>query len=140
MRKTKVEGAWITTIVLVALAGCGGKAYEPYEREDTNAVTVPANNGVEFKLWMNEGDTVQYTWSASGRTLEYEFHGEPEGAAPGVFTSYKKSAGASDSGSKQAPFTGTHGWYWENKGTSSVTVSLKTSGIYDIVGETGKKH
>ena len=33
-------------------------------------------------------------------------------------------------GSFTAPFAGTHGWYWRNKGETPVTVTVKTTGFY----------
>jgi hypothetical protein len=30
-----------------------------------------------------------------------------------------------------APFDGTHGWYWRNRGEATVTIVLQTSGFYD---------
>jgi hypothetical protein len=29
-----------------------------------------------------------------------------------------------------APFTGIHGWYWENPGGSPITIHLASSGFY----------
>ena len=130
----------VAALGLAVLAGCAGEpTYEPSQREDTNTVTIPAAQGIEFKLFVREGDTFQYTWSA-GRSLKFDFHGELEGDKSGAFTSHKAGTAASDSGSLKAPFTGTHGWYWENTGTQPATVTIKTDGIYDVVGETGKKH
>lgn len=129
------------TLLLLAVAGCGGEPdYEPYDREDTNTVTIPAAQGIEFKLFVREGDSFQYTWSAGGQSLKFDFHGEREGDKSGAFTSHKSGTAASDSGSLRAPFTGTHGWYWENTGTQAATVTIKTDGTYDVVGETGQKH
>lgn len=130
----------IATILVSALAGCaGGETFEPYQREDTNTVTIPGGQGIEFKLFVREGDSFQYTWSA-GRSLKFDFHGELEGDKSGAFTSHKAGSAASDSGGLKVPFTGTHGWYWENTGAQAATVTIKTEGVYDIVGETGKKH
>ena len=40
---------------------------------------------------------------------------------------------ASDSGTLQAAFDGTHGWFWRNRTNSEVTVTLKTSGDYQQI-------
>jgi hypothetical protein len=36
-------------------------------------------------------------------------------------------------GSFIAPFDGTHGWYWRNRGDQPVTVKLKVSGFYEKI-------
>ena len=33
-------------------------------------------------------------------------------------------------GSYVAPFTGIHGWYWENPGTEELIITLSTAGFY----------
>ena len=33
-------------------------------------------------------------------------------------------------GSFHAPFTGIHGWFWENRGSSTITINLYSSGFY----------
>ena len=33
-------------------------------------------------------------------------------------------------GTYTAPFTGIHGWYWENVGTEEITITLHTAGFY----------
>lgn len=35
-----------------------------------------------------------------------------------------------DSGAFQAPVAGTHGWFFRNRGTSDVVVTLRTGGGY----------
>lgn len=142
MRHGSWKHVWIlvASFLVASLAGCAGEpTYEPYDREDTNTVNIPAGQGVEFKLFVREGDSFQFSWTAS-RSLKFDFHGELEGDKSGAFTSHKTGNAASASGSLKAPFTGTHGWYWENGGTDAATVRITTDGIYDVVGETGKKH
>ncbi len=34
-----------------------------------------------------------------------------------------------------APFTGIHGWYWENAGKGDLTITLTTSGFYTAAEE-----
>ena len=37
-------------------------------------------------------------------------------------------------GSFTAPFSGIHGWYWENFGTTPVTIQLMSAGFYSQGG------
>jgi hypothetical protein len=127
-----------------AFAGCaadetdyvGGPAAAQQQdalREDTNTVTVPAGKGIEFKLIVQQGDSFEYEWT-SNTVLFYDFHGEREGDTSGAFTSHKAGNAPSDGGTLTAPFTGTHGWYWENERREPVTVTVWTSGVYEVKG------
>ena len=44
---------------------------------------------------------------------------------------YKKGREvASDSGTLTAACDGSHGWFWRNRGSRDVTITLKTNGAY----------
>jgi hypothetical protein len=89
---------------------------------------------VEYKYRMNSESTLVYTWTATG-AVSFDFHGEPHDGPTGFAETYSIGKGNNESGSFTAPFTGIHGWYWENRGTDSVTVSLRTSGFYSATLE-----
>lgn len=108
------------------------KATEP--RTDETTLSIEPGKGLEFKLHMSEGQPLDYAWNAPAQ-LYFDFHGEPDGAATGVFTSHKKGTDAKDQGNFTAPFTGKQGWYFENRGSAPVTVTLKTSGYYVVLGK-----
>ena len=42
--------------------------------------------------------------------------------------SYAKTDGAAQSGVYVAPFTGIHGWFWENRSMDNVTLRLEAKG------------
>lgn len=91
--------------------------------------------GMEYKYRLEKGEALLYSWSATG-PVDYELHAEPDGAPAGYAQSYeKKSASNGASGTLTAPFPGIHGWYWENKTDSEVTVTLKTAGYYNLSHE-----
>ena len=132
--------------LLVALlaAGCAGEtgpsapATKPpaTHREDTESFVIPSGKSLEYKLFMQEGDAVEFTWSAP-RAVYYDFHGDREGDASGAFTRHKSGTAALDRGTFTSPFQGRHGWYWENRNAESVTVTLTTKGDYIVVGVVG---
>jgi hypothetical protein len=73
-----------------------------------------------------------YSWKATGR-VNYELHAEPDGAPRGYAESYeKRNAQDTASGTLTAPFSGIHGWYWENPGTTELTVTLSAAGFYNM--------
>jgi hypothetical protein len=100
-------------------------------RQDSLTITLPPHSGQEVKAHMRQGDSFIFTWKAVGGPVKVDMHGEHPNAAEGEFTSYwaeKEMEGAQ--GDFTAPFEGTHGWYWRNKGDTPVTVTVKTAGFY----------
>jgi hypothetical protein len=63
-------------------------------------------------------------------------HAEPDGAPRGYAESYdKKDRVTQGAGTLTAPFSGIHGWYWQNAGNSDITVTLSTAGYYKLSHE-----
>jgi hypothetical protein len=96
-------------------------------------VTIPPRSGLEYKLSMNQGSGLVYSWNATA-PIYFDFHGEPTGDTTGYFESYETDTKGQADGSFSAPFAGTHGWYWRNDSSQAVTVTLETAGHYEIVG------
>jgi len=107
---------------------------ETVEWPDSVMITVPARKGLEYKFHVNKGDKLEFVWKTDGASLYFDFHGEPQGNTTGYFKSFKESTQSESSGSLIAPFTGSHGWYWENKTNRAVIINLKTRGLYKIKG------
>jgi hypothetical protein len=89
---------------------------------------------VEFKYRLEQGATMIYSWSATGPVI-YDFHSEPDGAPAGYAESFDKAQTPAAHGSYKAPFSGIHGWFWENPGTKVVTITLTTAGFYSTAQE-----
>jgi hypothetical protein len=107
------------------------KADAPF-RTDEMSLTLQPNEGAEIKALMRIGDRMMFSWVAEGGAVNFDMHGEELNAGKDEFTSYWKGRGAANgSGAFQAPFAGTHGWYWRNRGSEPVTVRVKTSGYYE---------
>lgn len=102
----------------------------PY-RSDELSLTLAPNDGAEIKAVMRKGERFVFSWEASG-LVNFDMHGEVAGSKSNEFTSYWKGRQEqSGHGAFVAPFDGTHGWYWRNRGTKPVTVTAKTSGFYE---------
>jgi hypothetical protein len=84
---------------------------------------------VEFKYHLAKGATMLFSWTASGDVV-HDFHGDPEGAPADAAQSFDKASRRRADGSFVAPFTGIHGWYWENPGADTITIRLNTAGFY----------
>jgi len=101
-------------------------------RSDEMSLTLAPNEGGEIKALMNVGDRMMFSWSAEGGSVTFDMHGEALNAPKDEFTSFWKGRGETQGhGAFEAPFAGTHGWYWRNRSTAPVTVRVKTSGYYE---------
>ena len=95
------------------------------------SVTLKPGEGTEIKFEVLKGKSVGYEWTAVGGPVNFDTHGEPYNGEKGYFHSYNKGKQVkSDKGEFTAIFDGTHGWFWRNRSTNDVTITLKTSGDY----------
>lgn len=95
-------------------------------RGDKLVFTLIPGQVAEVKLVMRKGAKAKFAWSSSG-ALNCDLHGD----APGQKASYQRGRGvAADQGGITAAFDGNHGWFWRNRGTSDVKVTLEASGDY----------
>ena len=102
---------------------------------ETVEFAVAAGEGMEYKYRLDQGEALLYTWTATG-PVNYELHAEPDGAPRGYAQSYELRQGVSQaSGTLTAPFSGIHGWFWENLSDDEVTVTLTAAGFYNISHE-----
>ena len=100
-------------------------------RSDEMSLTLQPDEGSEIKATMRKGEQFVFTWVADGGKVNFDMHGEQPNAGE-KFTSYwKDKQQTSAQGIFVAPFDGTHGWYWRNRGDKPVTVKVKVSGFYE---------
>lgn len=109
--------------------------------QDTYTVELRPFEGVEYKYRLEQGRGLVYEWTTTA-PVEWDFHGEPDGAPARFSESYEKGHSASAHGVFVAEKPGIHGWFWENPGAGRVTVTLKTSGFYSASTEyrDGERH
>ena len=89
---------------------------------------------IEYKYHLAKDATMLFSWSATGDVTQ-DFHGDPDGAPSSATQSYDKKPRRTATGSFIAPFSGIHGWFWENPGGESVTVKVTTAGFYTSAHE-----
>lgn len=95
---------------------------------DELSFTLTPGQGTEHKLVMAAGAVATFEFVVDGGVINYDQHGEGEGQS----FSYGVVRGVQgDSGTMQAPVGGTHGWFFRNRGTSDVVVTLRTGGDYE---------
>lgn len=97
-------------------------------RTDTLSVTLEPGKGAEVKSALKAGEGLVFRWTANA-DVAVDMHGEAEGAK-GTWTSYAvESAQREAAGTFVAAFDGSHGWYWQNRGTTPVTVEIVVTGF-----------
>jgi len=100
-------------------------------RSDQMSLTLQPGEGSEIKASMRKGEQFVFAWAAEGGKVNFDMHGEQPNAGD-EFTSYWKAKQHTRAqGIFVAPFDGTHGWYWRNRGDKPVTVKVSVSGFYE---------
>ncbi len=98
-------------------------------RTDEFRIDLRPFDSVEYKYRLETQAPLVYEWIASA-PVEFDFHGEPDGAPAGQAESYGKGSAADGRGTFTAEKAGIHGWYWKNTTRGRVTVVLRTAGFY----------
>jgi len=134
-----ITGQQVEALTEAGSSGAGqATIVVPQERafqQETVEFTVAAGEGMEYKYRLDKGESLLYSWKASG-PVNVEFHAEPDGAPSGYAQTYEMEQGRSEaSGTLTAPFSGIHGWFWENRGAQPVTVTLTSAGYYNLAHE-----
>jgi len=106
-----------------------GPVSRPGLRTDEFEIELRPFEGVEYKYRLEAGAALVYEWIAS-TAVEYDFHGEPDGSRPRDAESYEKGTATDARGTFTAAKPGIHGWFWKNRGTGRVKVTLRTAGFY----------
>lgn len=114
-----------------SVPGTAATSVAPAGRSDSVSVMLRPGQGAEYKLAMRKGARAAYAWSVQGGTVNYDVHAD----APGIrYHGYSKGqATPAVSDTLVAAFDGMHGWFWRNRGSSPVTVTLRTSGDYEAI-------
>lgn len=96
-------------------------------------VTLKPGEGKEVKLKMRSGARVTFSWVTDVGVVNYDTHGDD---AQGTYYGYGKGKGArTQKGELVAAVDGMHGWFWRNRTTEVVTITLETNGDYQELKE-----
>lgn len=104
-------------------------------RSDVTTITLQPNQGREIKVAMREGARVKYSWSTDRGVVNFDMHADSTSPRRDYHPYEKGHRVATDEGELVAAFEGWHGWFWRNRGTESVTVTLRTNGDYQDIRE-----
>ncbi|WEK46702.1 MAG: hypothetical protein P0Y56_17120 [Candidatus Andeanibacterium colombiense] len=83
--------------------------------------------GIELKYVLDQGKPMTFFWSATG-PLGYDMHAHPFDGGTDLTESYAIAEADHLGGRYVAPFSGIHGWFWQNRSLNRVTLTLDASG------------
>jgi hypothetical protein len=115
----------------------GGQVANP---QDRYTIELAPFESTEFKYTLKEGEQMRFAWTATG-PIDFDMHAHPFEGGEELTESYAITKSPSQSGVYTAPFTGIHGWYWQNRTMDNVTLTLDASGamttstIFDQFGD-----
>ena len=84
---------------------------------------------VEYKYTMDLDAPMVFTWTAD-REVYFDMHAEPAGLGEEYAESFEQGNDTYRTGSFHAPFSGIHGWFWENRSGRTTTVRLHAAGFF----------
>ena len=96
--------------------------------------------GIELKYVLDQGAPMLFSWKATG-PLNIDMHSHPFDGGTEATESFVIADLQNQTGVYVAPFTGIHGWYWQNRSMNPVTLTLNATGaitgskIFDPAGE-----
>lgn len=107
-------------------------------RSDTFDIAMAPGEELEYKAVVQQNQVMLYRWATDRGDVYFDFHADAPGAPEGFWVRYQEGEGSGASGSLTAPFTGNHGWFWQNYNDFPVTIRLEVAGYYDAVNELGR--
>lgn len=96
--------------------------------------------GIELKYELAQGAPMIFSWGVTG-PVNFDMHAHPYEGGTELTESFVITDAAAQTAAYVAPFTGIHGWYWQNRTLEPVTLMLDATGaftaskIFDQTGE-----
>ncbi|MDQ8022087.1 MAG: transmembrane anchor protein [Moraxellaceae bacterium] len=101
-------------------------------KNDSMTIVLKPGQGAEVKLSMRKDSKVAFEWSSTGGGVNYDTHGDPPNAPKSFYHGYGKGRNETlQKGELTAAFDGKHGWFWRNRTSESVTVTIKAVGEFE---------
>ena len=125
------QSSLINDIFGLFVGGAYAQEVAPDEAEaewrDEITFTLAPGDSAEWKLVMEEGQVAEFVMLVEGGRVNFDQHGHGSGQSE----TYEKGRGSTGSeGEITAGFAGEHGWFWRNRDSSDVTVTVKVRGEY----------
>ena len=110
-----------------------GAAHAQEAWQDEVTFVLEPGDTAEIKMTMEAGATVTYAWTATGGRVNFDLHAHSGGQS----VDYERGAGQTEGvGTIEAPFAGDHGWFWRNRDSTPITMTIQLRGEYSDIVET----
>ncbi len=104
-----------------------GTAHAQEAWRDEVSFTLAPRETAEYKLVMDDGMTAEYRMVVDGGRVNYDLHAHGNGRS----VTYDKGRGSTGGeGTIEAAFAGEHGWFFRNRDSKDVTITLQIRGDY----------
>ncbi len=101
-------------------------------RTDKITFTLSPDEGTEVKLTMKKGEQINYTWWTDSGRANFDTHADSKKHKIN-YHSYEKGSVERSEGKLEAAFDGKHGWFWRNRTSKTMIITLKVSGEYSDI-------
>ena len=88
-------------------------------------ISFKPNEGRELKVTMLKGEEINYNWHTDGEAIYFAAHTDS-----GESHDYSEGTKNSDKGVLKAFCDGRHGWWYKNRTSKVVTLTLQVDGNY----------
>ncbi len=85
--------------------------------------------GIELKYVLEKGAPMLFSWHATA-PVNVDMHSHPFEGGTEATESFVIDDMRTQTGVYVAPFTGIHGWYWQNRTLENVTLTLDATGAF----------
>jgi hypothetical protein len=109
-----------------ALAG-KGVAMPAEVKSDHWSYELQPYESIEMKYRMAQGAPMVFAWKASA-PIHYDEHSVPDQGGNPATESFVITDGAAQTALYVAPFTGIHGWFWQNQSLQPVSLTIDSTG------------
>lgn len=101
-------------------------------RSDKMTFSLSPNEGKEIKLTMRKGEQVNYIWTTNGGKANFDAHADSKKLQIS-YHNYDKGSQERKEGVLEAAFDGKHGWFWRNRTSKTMKITLQVNGEYSDV-------
>ncbi|MEO6040337.1 MAG: hypothetical protein ABIP41_00365 [Croceibacterium sp.] len=84
---------------------------------------------IEMKYRLAQGRSMIFAWKSSA-PVHYDMHSVPDQGGNPMTESFAITDAPAQTAVYVAPFTGIHGWFWQNQTLSPVTLSIDATGAF----------
>lgn len=96
---------------------------------------------IEMKYLLKQGEPMIFAWRATA-PVHVDQHSVPDQGGNPATESFVITDASAQTAVYVAPFTGIHGWFWQNQSLKPVTVSINATGAFEraVIFDQGGEH